>query len=101
MGEALTDFRRFTTNSGSIANDHDCTLLLEFSKWTFDFTDGFCMVADLQGMYDAVKKEYILTDPVIMATNVTLFGSTNLGPRGIAIILKSTKNKSFRKNVCA
>ena len=57
-------FDRYTNNVSYIAID--CPeILIEFSLFTYEYTDGFIMVTDLQGYYDDDKKTYILTDPAI------------------------------------
>eukprot|EP01041_Mallomonas_annulata_P018359 gene18359-37259_t len=51
--------------------------LARFSRWTYEVTDGYMMVVDLQGVH--TEDGYILTDPVILCEDVTKFGKTNLG----------------------
>ena len=45
------------------------------------------MVVDLQGVH--TPEGYVLTDPVILCTDIRRFGATNLGPK---IIMKFVKN---------
>jgi hypothetical protein len=58
-----------------------------FARWTHDFTEGYMMVADLQGIEE--DNEYILTDPVILCKDISRFGVTNLGPAMITKYIDS------------
>lgn len=51
--------------------------LLNFCRWTHQISNGYLMVADLQGVQ--TDNEFLLTDPVVLCKDVTRFGSTNLG----------------------
>ena len=51
--------------------------LAAFSRWTYEVTDGYLMIVDLQGVL--TSQGYILTDPVILCEDITKFGKTNLG----------------------
>eukprot|EP00475_Leptophrys_vorax_P024766 TRINITY_DN3426_c0_g1_i6.p1 TRINITY_DN3426_c0_g1~~TRINITY_DN3426_c0_g1_i6.p1 ORF type:complete len:587 (+),score=166.02 TRINITY_DN3426_c0_g1_i6:22-1782(+) len=48
-----------------------------FMKFTYEFTGGWLMVVDLQGVDSGDK--YYLTDPVILCEDGSRFSSTNLG----------------------
>eukprot|EP00475_Leptophrys_vorax_P043497 TRINITY_DN8392_c1_g1_i1.p1 TRINITY_DN8392_c1_g1~~TRINITY_DN8392_c1_g1_i1.p1 ORF type:complete len:589 (+),score=172.14 TRINITY_DN8392_c1_g1_i1:66-1832(+) len=75
-------FVKFVDNSGHVfeefldSRDGPATLPC-FMKFTRDLSDGWLMVADLQGVETADK--YILTDPVILCEDGSRFTSTNLG----------------------
>ena len=78
-------FRKFCDNTGGpvdISAGWDKTLA-HFMKFTYEQTNGFMMVADLQG----VKKcdgRFQLTDPVLLCTDVAAVAtSTNLGGQAI------------------
>jgi len=70
-------FTRFSYNTGFWEEGVLDSWLLRFALWTYAVTDGFLMVADLQGVRNG--KGYLLTDPVILCTDLSRFGNTNLG----------------------
>ena len=61
-------------------------LATAFSHFTFQHTEEYCMVCDIQGI-DAVNSQgkpmVLLTDPAIHCPSVTRFGKTNLQEKGI------------------
>ena len=63
--------------------------LLRFALWTYEVTGGYLMVTDLQGVLTA--EGYTLTDPVVLCTDLTRFGSTNLGAEMMARCRASTE----------
>lgn len=65
------------------------TALVHFVEWTHKVTKGYLLVADLQGVYDYHTKSYLLTDPVILCTDVLRFGNTNLGPKFMERVLNA------------
>ena len=70
-------------------------LAVAFSHFTYDITDGYLLVCDLQGVcvIDLKRKEtLLLTDPAIHCSKLLRFGKTNLGNLGI--------DKFFQKHVC-
>ena len=71
-------------------------LAIAFSHFTYDVTDGYLLVCDLQGISDVAekgKKEiFLLTDPAIHCAKHLRFGKTNLFSVGI--------EKFFRKHEC-
>ena len=71
-------------------------LAIAFSHFTYDVTDGYLLVCDLQGISDVAekgKKEiFLLTDPAIHCAKHLRFGKTNLFSVGI--------EKIFRKHEC-
>jgi len=74
------EFRRFSNNIGWWERDAD-ELLMAFMRWTFEATEGYMMVVDLQGV--RTDEGFELTDPCILCADVTRFGSGNLGPRAL------------------
>ena len=93
-------WQKFTNNVGDIFVDtvdigNDKTVLnqlLEFSIFTYEFTDGSMMVADLQGEWVESTKTFNLTDPVINCKNNMIFGNTNMTTIGIKKCLESYRN---------
>ena len=63
--------------------------LLRFSLWTYEKTDGYLMVSDLQGVL--TEKGYVLTDPVILCKDELRFGTTNMGPEAMERVRVSAK----------
>merc|ERR1712232_1273171 len=59
----------------------------QFMRWTHEVTEGNVMVVDLQGV--KTDDGYVLTDPCILCSDVTRFGSGNLGPRALQRCLDS------------
>jgi hypothetical protein len=94
---------KYTNNLNFVLNpeglDEDGRRRLElavaFSHFTYDITDGYLLVCDLQGVcvIDLKRKEtLLLTDPAIHCSKHLRFGKTNLGNLGI--------DKFFQKHVC-
>jgi len=72
------DFKKWNTNFGAVLVEED--ILQAFSHWTYDITNGFLVVVDLQGIERG--DEFGLTDPCINCKEPR-FGSTNMGQVGI------------------
>ena len=72
-------FKRFNVNRGVIKEYH--STLEAFAHFTYEHTEGYLVVYDLQGVELASK--FLLTDPAIHCTDRLRFGRTNLGKRGI------------------
>ncbi|CAG8610928.1 1059_t:CDS:2, partial [Dentiscutata heterogama] len=75
------EFKRFNVNSGIITEFH--SILEAFAHFTYQYTDGYLVVYDLQGV--DLENEFLLTDPAIHCTDILRFGITNLGIKGIQI----------------
>mmetsp|Transcript_159834 Transcript_159834/g.298018 ORF Transcript_159834/g.298018 Transcript_159834/m.298018 type:complete len:1108 (-) Transcript_159834:131-3454(-) len=82
----VSEFRRFSNNIGWWEPDAP-EVLMRFMRWTHEVTDGHMMVVDLQGV--RTDDGFVLTDPCILCTDVTRFGSGNLGPRAMSRCLVS------------
>jgi len=79
----LPDYAKFTkwnSNLGYLNREEPQPLLQAFSHWTYEATDRFLMVVDLQGVER--EEEFGLTDPCILCIK-PYFGRTNLGKVGI------------------
>ncbi len=62
-----------------------------FSHWSYQATDEYLIVTDLQGML-IENKEYILTDPAITSPEGhDRFSSTNLGIKGVQKFFETHK----------
>lgn len=72
------EFTRYSYNTGYWEEDLLDEWLLRFALWTYEVTDGFLMVSDLQGVHRG-RDGYTLTDPVILCEDLHRFGETNLG----------------------
>ncbi|CAG8466429.1 4549_t:CDS:2 [Diversispora eburnea] len=73
------EFQRFNVNSGVIVKFRP--VLEAFVHYTYEHTDGYLVVSDLQGIESSDR--FLLTDPVIHCINPLRFGKTNLGRNGI------------------
>lgn len=78
-GDSTSNFKKWSDNIGhwNELKSEAFETLLEFSKFTYDATQGALIVCDLQGVLHDGK--CILTDPVILCDNVETFAPTNLG----------------------
>ena len=85
-------FVKWTNNAGFIDEDiYSCTLD-SFAHWTYEYSNEYLMVNDLQGMI-IDKKEYLLTDPAIACPeDHDRFTASNLGIKGI--------QKCFQSHQC-
>ncbi|GBB92409.1 hypothetical protein RclHR1_00200042 [Rhizophagus clarus] len=72
-------FKRFNVNRGVIKEYH--STLEAFAHFTYEYTGGYLVVYDLQGV--ELPSKFLLTDPAIHCKNRLRFGRTNLGKRGI------------------
>lgn len=81
------EFKKWISNAGILDEDiYSCTLDA-FSHWTYQATDEYLIVTDLQGMErksSSGKMEYVLTDPAITCPdNPERFTGTNLAIKGV------------------
>jgi len=74
-------FMKWANNASDWDLNHLDPSLLEFSKFTYDATGGYLMVADLQGVDTGA--EFILTDPVVLCRDIRKYQPTNLGPNAM------------------
>jgi hypothetical protein len=75
-------FTKFCDNNGAWDEDVFHPALARFAIWTHTVSGGYLMVADLQGVKTSTD-EFMLTDPVVLCTDLSRFSSTNLGEQGI------------------
>ena len=81
----LGRYEKFTSNAGYISKDSD--LAQAFTHFTWEFTAGDIMVADIQGGGNT------LTDPQIHSQDTDRFGRGNLATKGMdAFFLNHTCN---------
>ena len=82
---------------------HFSVELARFMKWTYDFTKGHMIVADLQGIKceRSGRECYILTDPgpsVVLCRDIGRFNpQTNMGKEGIDRCI-ATANRALEKS---
>ncbi|CAG8531940.1 17108_t:CDS:2 [Dentiscutata heterogama] len=77
--QKIERFVRFNSNIGIIVKY--CPVLEAFAHFTYEFTDGYLYVCDLQGI--ELDDRFILTDPAIHCVNPFKFGKTNFGEKAI------------------
>ncbi|KAL7578865.1 hypothetical protein ACA910_006842 [Epithemia clementina (nom. ined.)] len=82
-------FTKFSNNTGHWDEDNLHETLLRFTDFTFQATNGYLMVTDLQGVQNG--NSFTLTDPVILCKDIERFGNTNLGPVMMAKCIESTR----------
>ena len=83
-----TEFTKYSNNTGYWDEDNLNETLLRFTKYTYDITDGYLMVTDLQGVHK--DNTYYLTDPIILCKDILRFGNTNLGEKFMKKCIQST-----------
>jgi hypothetical protein len=81
-------WKRWTNNAGAINEKN--TDLLEFTKWSYERSEGYLLVSDLQGAEDADR--IILTDPAVLCKDKSRFGPTNFDDAQIIICLEAAKH---------
>ena len=93
-----TPFSKWMNNSDYACgiDDSEYSATLEaFSHWTYQETDGYLMVTDLQGI--RAGDRFILSDPAIHCTDASRFGETNLGEDGFRMRFSKHKCNSICK----
>ncbi len=74
-------FIKYNSNFGYVNRNDFASTLNAFSHWTYDLTNHYLMVVDLQGIQHGTN-QYVLTDPAIHCKDPR-FGTTNLGRVGM------------------
>lgn len=93
---------RFTNNLNYVADEsrldeqgQKCLpLALAFAHFSYDYTEGYLLVCDLQGLPSVStkgKSTLLLTDPAIHCPKHTRFGKTNLQLAGVQAFFKQHK----------
>lgn len=81
-------FTKWTNNAGIVNEEDYATALNAFSHWTYQATNKYLIVTDLQGFKN--DDVYVLTDPAITCTeDWERFSSTNLAIKGVEKFFKS------------
>ena len=81
------EYKKFNNNYGFVSDEDYHQTLNAFSHWTYQYTGGYMMVVDLQGVVDGAH--FRLTDPAIhcessgSSSGLERFGNTNLGKAGM------------------
>ena len=84
---------KYNSNNGFVNKDEYTSSLNAFSHWTYQITNGYLMVVDLQGVkITRPEPKFILTDPALHCKDLTRFCSTNLGNDGM--------HRFFRTHYC-
>lgn len=76
---------KYNSNNGFVNKDEYAATLNAFSHWTYQVTNHYLMVVDLQGVKSTspTGPRFALTDPALHCKDVTRFCSTNLGNEGM------------------
>ena len=81
------DFDKWTSNHGTLNEEIYSNTLDAFSHWSYQATNEYLIVTDLQGFCnkkDPVAIQFVLTDPAIICPeHFDRFSSTNLGIKGV------------------
>ncbi|KAI1694550.1 alpha-kinase family domain-containing protein [Ditylenchus destructor] len=101
-------FLRFSNNADYEMLESTCKIndlnvdiveiLMAFSHWTYEVSQGYLMVVDLQGIKSTDENGRTtleLTDPAIHCTDVLRFGRTNMGLEGMKIFFAHHKCNKF------
>jgi len=83
---------KWCNNYGGWTTDSTMTMQA-FVHWSWYYTRGQIMAADLQGVRYIEK--YILTDPAILSLRPGTYGCTDMGPEGMALMLLMHTCNSF------
>jgi hypothetical protein len=83
------EFEKYSNNTGQWDEDILDESLLRFTDFTYQATNKYLMVTDLQGVKSG--NTFCLTDPVIMCQDILRFGNTNLGEAFMAKCVDSTR----------
>ena len=90
-------FVKWSNNLGSTNTEDYETVLDAFSHFTYEFTNGFLIVVDLQG--EKKNGNFHLTDPAIHCIKGSMFGETNLQLRGIVAFFQSRECNDICRNM--
>ena len=81
-------FQKYSNNTGYWNDElHDETLL-RFTQWTYESTEGYLMVTNLQGTKRG--SDFYLTDPVVLWKDIIRFGNTSSGETFMKKCIDST-----------
>ncbi len=83
-------FVKYNSNFGFVNHGEFASTLNAFSHWTYEYTQRYLMVVDLQGIQHGCNDQYVLTDPSIHCREPR-FGSTNLGEVGMESFFEGHK----------
>jgi hypothetical protein len=86
-----TAFTKYSNNTGYWNVERVDESLLRFTEFTYEVTNGYLVVTDLQGVRGK-NGHYYLTDPVLLCQDLSRFGNTNLGEQFMAKCLASTRS---------
>ena len=92
------DFKKWLNNYGYVSPDVSFAKSMPaFAHWSWWYTDGEKMIADLQGVRSENPSKYTLTDPVLMSGTVDgrCYGCTDTGVEGIAMFFMNHQCNGF------
>lgn len=81
------EYVKFNNNNGYVlrqpgyVQSHD--IVQTFSHWTYHHSNGYICVVDCQGVRDASRNVYRLTDPALHCRDILKFDTTNRGVKGM------------------
>mmetsp|Transcript_23244 Transcript_23244/g.42313 ORF Transcript_23244/g.42313 Transcript_23244/m.42313 type:complete len:860 (-) Transcript_23244:1-2580(-) len=78
---------KFNDNKGIWTFEKYKKELGDFCRWMHDYSKGEFLIADLQGVED--DRKFVMTDPVVLCSDITRFGNTNTGPAMIDETLRN------------
>jgi len=92
------EFKKWVNNYGICSDEalNTATTMPAFMHWSWYYTKGEKMIADLQGVRSS--KAYTLTDPVILSLSGE-YGATDMGVEGMALFFLFHKCNSFCKKL--
>uniref|UniRef100_A0A914PXJ8 Alpha-type protein kinase domain-containing protein n=1 Tax=Panagrolaimus davidi TaxID=227884 RepID=A0A914PXJ8_9BILA len=101
-------FQKFTNNATFFMTEANAKkdginlkyieMLLAFSHFTYQESNGYLMIVDLQGVINHNEngsKKFILTDPSIHCKNLLRFGKTNFGENGMKTFFEQHQCNSY------
>ena len=94
------NFAKWSNNLGYVNESEYSHTLDAFSHWSYQSTNEYLLVADLQGFFILEKDKFLLTDPAIACAKDPLrFGSTNLGQKGIKVFFSKHRCNHICKSL--
>ena len=92
------NFKKWLNNYGSVSPEVSFAKAMPaFAHWSWWYTKGDKMIADLQGVRSDHPPKYTLTDPVLMSGTVNgrRYGCTDTGVEGIAMFFINHECNDF------
>ena len=96
-------FSKWMNNAGLIDDELYNNTLTAFAHWSYQVSDEYLIVTDLQGFLDKSRgdERYLLTDPAITCLDdFDRFSSTNLGKEGLKFFFKGHQCNPICQSLC-